>query len=78
MLLDREMIVGQGKRVRTRENSGFKNTHMVCPGNNQRTWTWTWQDERWGWKTECRPNVPASQRSTRRSHTQRMGFDISD
>ena len=34
MLLDTEMIVGQGKRVWTRENSGFKNTHMVCPGNN--------------------------------------------
>ena len=37
-----------------------------------------WQDERWGWKPECRPNVPVSQRNTRCTHTQRMGFDISD
>ena len=34
MLLDMEMVVGQGRRVRTRESGGFKNTHMVCPGNN--------------------------------------------
>lgn len=64
MLFDMEMIVGQGRRVRTRENGGLKNTHMVCLGNRERGHG-PWRDERWGCKTECRPSVPKFLREVR-------------